>query len=93
MSNVKNNKIVYSRLLESVLVHKLKLFGAVVIEGPKQTGKTYLGKKIAKSHYYVQKRYEVLNLDLNLDQTNKILNGAKPRLIDEWQIESQIYEI
>ena len=48
MSNAKNNKIIYSRLLESVLVHKLKLFGVVVIEGPKQTGKTYLGKKLQK---------------------------------------------
>ena len=88
-----NNKIIYPRLIENILIHKLKLFGAVVVEGPKQAGKTYLCKKIAKSHYFVQKRYEVVKWDLNSNQGNKILNGTKPRLIDEWQIDSQIWDL
>ena len=54
--------------------------------------KHFCAKKIAKSHYFVQKRSEVVKWDLNSNQGNKILNGTKPRLIDEWQIDSQIWD-
>ena len=91
--NQSKEQIIYPRLLESVLRHKLNLFGAVVVEGPKQSGKTYLCEQVAKSKFYVQKRHQMIQLDLSLNNTDKILNGSKPRLIDEWQIESRIWDL
>ncbi len=61
----------------------------VVIEGPKGCGKTWTGRKFARS--------EVLfDRDLNARRTvsivpGLILDGPEPRLLDEWQLAPEIW--
>ena len=43
------NDLYKPRLLDKTLERYLKIFGAVVIEGPKYCGKTWTGRKFAKS--------------------------------------------
>ncbi len=72
------------RVVDSELAERLAASGAVVIEGPKASGKTATARRMAAS--------EVL---LDVDQTARraiavdpalVLDGKTPRLIDEWQI-------
>ncbi|MCL2464406.1 MAG: DUF4143 domain-containing protein [Micrococcales bacterium] len=71
------------RLAEEGILRKLDALGAVLVEGPKACGKTWTARRLAAS--------EVL-LDHQSDAAQAlavspglILDGARPRLIDEWQ--------
>lgn len=77
------------RVADEELRQRLQHSGAVLIEGPKACGKTETGRQFAGS--------EVL---LDVDSTARtaaavdprlILEGETPRLIDEWQVEPQIW--
>jgi len=77
------------RIADKELVDRLEATGAVVVEGPKACGKTELARQIASS--------EVM-LDVDEDARRAIsvdpaivLDGNAPRLIDEWQIEPDIW--
>jgi predicted AAA+ superfamily ATPase len=77
------------RIADLELENRLKAAGAVLIEGPKACGKTETARQIAKS--------EVL-LDVDRDARDAaelnpalVLNGDIPRLIDEWQLEPEIW--
>ncbi len=70
------------RLLEQKFIHILQNIGAILIAGPKFCGKTYLGEKYTKSkisfgNLYYLKENEVTE--------SLVVDGPKPRLIDEWQ--------
>jgi predicted AAA+ superfamily ATPase len=74
------------RLADKALADCLAAFGAVCIEGPKWCGKTWTALNMAQSVVYIvspdnnfQNR---LMAQLNL---SLVLEGAQPRLIDEWQ--------
>ena len=74
------------RIVDSILDRKLSVFGAVVITGPKGCGKTTTAKQKAKSVIEFQdedrrERY----LSVASEMPSKLLEGAKPRLFDEWQ--------
>ena len=63
--------------------------GAVVIEGPKACGKTATARQIAASEV-------LLDVDANARQAvavdpTLVLEGATPRLLDEWQVEPDIW--
>ncbi len=73
-----------------MLERALGALGAVVIEGPKACGKTETARRVAAS--------EVL-LDLDPDAIEAasvdprlILDGATPRLIDEWQRQPRVWD-
>lgn len=77
------------RLADRELAQRLAALGVVVIEGPKACGKTATARRQAAS--------EVL---LDVDDTARaaasvepslVLDGAAPRLIDEWQVEPAIW--
>ena len=74
------------RVMDKILEKRLKLYGAVLISGPKWCGKSTTAKKMAASKVELQ---DPLNKDtyLQLAKNNpsKLLEGEKPRLIDEWQ--------
>ncbi len=79
----------YSRVVDAELLGRLGAAGAVVVEGPRACGKTATARRVAAS--------EVL-LDVNPDallaatvDPGLVLDGATPRLIDEWQIEPAIW--
>jgi uncharacterized protein len=77
------------RIADSELEKRLKAAGAVLVEGAKACGKTETARQVAKS--------EVL-LDVDKDARDAaelnpglVLEGETPRLIDEWQLEPEIW--
>ena len=74
------------RIVDSILDRKLSVFGAVVITGPKGCGKTTTAKQKAKSviEFQDEDRREGY-LSVASEMPSKLLEGAKPRLFDEWQ--------
>ncbi len=81
------------RIADSILSNKLKGMGAVLIEGYKWCGKTTTAEQQAQSIIFMDSpRYrdsyiEAANIDPNL-----LLEGATPRLIDEWQIAPKLWD-
>jgi len=76
----------YDRLLDEKLPLYLETFGSVLIEGPKWCGKTTTASKHAKSILKMQDPGQVKNNLLIADTAPQLLlEGEKPRLIDEWQ--------
>jgi hypothetical protein len=76
----------YNRLIDEELLFQLSASGAVLIEGAKWCGKTSTGEHCAKSVIYMQDpdRSEIYH-SLALTKPSRLLEGAVPRLIDEWQ--------
>lgn len=75
-----------SRIADLVLQERLEAFGAVLIEGPKWTGKTTTAEQQAKSVIKLQdpdRREEYLHTASAMPSL--LLKGDQPRLIDEWQ--------
>jgi len=83
----------YPRLIDDLLIEELKAFGAVLINGPKWCGKTTSAKRVAKSVINMQNPAQKDNY-LQIAQIDPLvlLEGEKPRLIDEWQIAPQIWD-
>lgn len=74
------------RTADKVLEEQLEAFGAILIEGPKWCGKTTTAEQMAKSVIKLQDpdmRDEYLATAAT--KPSLLLNGATPRLIDEWQ--------
>lgn len=72
------------RVADSQLRDRLTSAGAVVLEGPKACGKTWTARQIAASEV-------LLDVDRNARTALEVapalvLDGAVPRLIDEWQL-------
>ena len=44
---------IYQRIQAKIIRDWLKIIGCVVIEGPKQSGKTFLAQKLTNSQYFV----------------------------------------
>lgn len=82
-----------SRVADTILQKKLKSSGAVLVEGPKWCGKTTTSEQQAKSINYIS---DPQNLNRNMIlaemNINAILEGEKPRLLDEWQIMPQLWD-
>jgi len=77
------------RIVDRELTERLEATGAVVIEGPKACGKTATARNIAGSEV-------LLDVDKNARRMvavnpAAVLEGATPRLLDEWQQEPDIW--
>ncbi len=71
------------RLLQEKLQYYLEQSGAVLVTGPKYCGKTFISKLVSQSQYYISPDEHFQSVaKYNIEE---ILNGAFPRLIDEWQ--------
>lgn len=81
------------RIADQMLTDKLESSGAVLVEGPKYCGKTTLAKQQAGSILSMADP-DTLSQNLALARTNisRLLSGATPRLIDEWQIATQFWD-
>ncbi len=88
---IKNYK---KRIVDAKLEKYLKLFGAVCIEGPKYCGKTWTGRYHAKSEslLYVNTGESSNEVELAKISPKIILEGEKPKLIDEWQAATNLWD-
>ena len=81
------------RVLDQVIQRKLSGIGAVLIEGPKQCGKTTTAEQLAGSALYMASPdNRQTNLQLAQVQPSLLLQGKTPRLLDEWQIAPQLWD-
>lgn len=77
------------RVVDAVLRARLGAAGAVVIEGPKASGKTETARQVAASTVLLdvdQDARRAAAIDPSL-----ILGGPVPRLVDEWQVEPDLW--
>ena len=72
------------RAVDAELSHKLEAVGAVLIEGPRGCGKTSTALTRAASAVRLDIEDGLRNAGLVAPQV--LLPGARPRLIDEWQL-------
>src|SRR5699024_2321271 len=77
------------RITDAELRRKLEASGAVLIRGAKACGKTESGKQLANSILEVD-RDEQVPILMDIDP-KRLLAGATPRLIDEWQEEPKLW--
>ncbi|HBZ42038.1 MAG TPA: AAA family ATPase [Erysipelotrichaceae bacterium] len=76
----------YPRLIDYKINQYLNTFGAILIEGPKWCGKTTSASQHAKSILRMQDTSTIQNNMLIANTVpSLLLEGGKPRLIDEWQ--------
>ena len=81
------------RVADAVLAEKLAGKGAVLIEGAKWCGKTTTAEQVAKSILYMgDKDTQSQNLQMADFKPSRLLEGAKPRLLDEWQIAPKLWD-
>lgn len=82
-----------SRIADEILKRKLEGKGAVLIEGPKWCGKTTTAEQLAASILYMDDP-ERKEQNINMSELNpkRLLKGATPRLIDEWQIAPKLWD-
>ena len=76
-----------ARYLDDELGQWMNVMAAVLIVGPKWSGKTTTAEQHAKSVLKLQDidRQEEYQMWLDI-RPSKLLEGEKPRLIDEWQM-------
>lgn len=80
------------RIIDKEIKRKLTTMGAIEIKGPKWCGKTTSAKQVAKSVIEMQNPEMAENyLNLALTKPSLLLEGDKPRLIDEWQIAPSLW--
>jgi hypothetical protein len=78
-----------ARVVDGILDARLEAVGCVVLEGPKAVGKTATAARRAASEVR-------LDVDVNAREVARadpslVLEGAAPRLIDEWQIVPDVW--
>ena len=81
------------RIADSILLRKLEGKGAVLIEGPKWCGKTTTAEQVAASVLYMddpQKKEQ--NITMASLNPKRLLAGETPRLIDEWQVATKLWD-
>ena len=81
------------RIVDSELDLRLRAVGATVIVGPKWCGKTTTAKQKAKSILEMQDPdMQDGYLKLAATKPSMLLEGANPRLIDEWQLAPVLWD-
>lgn len=74
------------RIIDSKIEEYLRTFGAVCVEGPKWCGKTWTSSYHSKSEIFIgDPAGNFQNRKLAEMSPALVLEGEKPRLIDEWQ--------
>ena len=88
---IKNYK---KRIIDEKIERYLRLFGAICVEGPKYSGKTWTARYHAKSEslLYVNTAAGANELELAKMSPQVILEGEKPKLIDEWQEATNLWD-
>ena len=77
------------RVADDLVAEQLRTMGAVLIEGPKGCGKTWTGLRHARSS--VRFDADASARDLATISPDAVLDGDRPRLLDEWQLAPVIW--
>lgn len=81
------------RIIDKKVIEYLSVFGAVCIEGPKWCGKTWTSRYHSKSEYLVgDPQNNFGNRQLAQLSPSLVLSGDNPRLIDEWQEVTSLWD-
>ena len=80
----------YPRIADQVLAQRLASSGAVLIEGAKACGKTETATRFCKSEARFDTDADV-SIKMDIDPF-LVLQGATPRLLDEWQLFPKIWD-
>ena len=81
------------RIADDILRRKLEGKGAVLIEGPKWCGKTTTAEQLAASVLYMDEpEKKEQNIAMSELSPKRLLKGATPRLIDEWQLAPKLWD-
>lgn len=81
------------RIADDILKRKLEGKGAILIEGPKWCGKTTTAEQIAASILYMDDpEKKTQNITMAELSPKRLLAGATPRLIDEWQLAPKLWD-
>ncbi len=82
-----------NRIADEILERKLEGKGAVLIEGPKWCGKTTTAEQHAKSVVYMDDpERKAQNITMAELSPKRLLQGETPRLIDEWQLATKLWD-
>ena len=94
MANQKmDSKHYLPRFVDRLIQKKLSYAGAVEIKGPKWCGKTQSALQHAESAVMMQDPDKRNDYQILADTKPSILlDGATPRLIDEWQEAPQLWD-
>ena len=87
----KNTKYI-PRIIDAELADKLNFFGALSVDGCKWCGKSTTAEQFAKSVIKLQDPSTRPLIEAAKGQLSIILDGDKPRLIDEWQDFPEIWD-
>ncbi len=79
------------RILDDQVSAALRRAGAVLIEGPKACGKTSTALQHAQSHVRLDANPRLRQAALN--DASVLLPGETPRLIDEWQLVPDVWNL
>lgn len=83
----------YKRIIDDELEFRLKTFGAVLLTGPKWSGKTTTAEQQAKSVIRFQDPDKINGYKETANiKPSLLLEGEYPLLIDEWQIIPNIWD-
>lgn len=80
------------RIVDEVLVRRLRSSGAVLLTGPKGCGKSTTAMMNSASHVMLQGIEGENNLYTARNNPSAVLNGDVPRLVDEWQMAPAIWD-
>lgn len=93
MENYFNKSEYKQRLIDNIVDEYLLNCGAICIEGPKWCGKTWTSAYHSKSFFYVgNPDNNFANRQLAIERPSFVLQGDKPRMIDEWQEVSALWD-
>lgn len=78
------------RVIDAALQESLETAGAVVIEGARASGKTMTALNAASSYVFVDDPEAQTLLDI---APRSLLEGDAPRLLDEWQVAPELWNL
>lgn len=78
------------RVIDTALQRALAASGAVVIEGARASGKTMTALHAAASYIFMDERESQQLLDV---APRSLLEGDAPRLLDEWQVAPELWNL
>ena len=79
----------FPRHIDQLVQKQMEAMGALLIRGPKGSGKTETARQFAKSEIVIDDSTAVRNAMIS--EPRILLNGKTPRLIDEWQNQKELW--